>query len=94
MISKNNVKYISHLARINLEENELEALTTDLEEILNYIEKLKKLDVSGIEPTSHVLPLQNVFREDKRKPSLNQGAVLKMGSAQAKGFFQVPQVIE
>ena len=64
MISEKDVKYIAHLARINLKDEEIKPLTKNLEDILTYIGKLEKLDTSKVEPTSHVLPLKNVYRED------------------------------
>ena len=94
MLSKKEVSQIGHLARIHLNDKEVEKLTKALADILGYIEKLQKLDVSSVKPTSHVLPLQNVFREDKVKPSLTQSDAIKMAVSQHKGFFKVPLVIE
>ncbi len=94
MLSKDDVRYIGSLARIHLEENELDDLTRNLADILHYIEKLKTLDVKDIQPTSHVLPIKNVYREDKVLPSLPQEQALATAPNQHKGFFKVPQVIE
>ena len=94
MISKNDVKYIAGLSRIYLEDHELERLTKDLENILDYVNQLKQLDVTDVKPTSHVLPLKNVYREDTLQPSLSQQEVLKIAVAEHKGFFKVPRVIE
>ncbi|MFH1360123.1 MAG: Asp-tRNA(Asn)/Glu-tRNA(Gln) amidotransferase subunit GatC [Candidatus Omnitrophota bacterium] len=94
MISKKDVRAIAHLSRIHLQEQEVEHLTKTLEDILGYIEKLNKLDVTNVQPTSHVLPLKNVFRADRIKPSLEQGAVMKITSHTHNGSFKVPQVIE
>ena len=94
MITKNDVIYIASLARIHLKEDEVEKLTHNLEDILHYIGKLEKLDVSNIEPTSHVLPLKNVYRSDTIKPSLSQPESLSISVSQHNGSFKVPQVIE
>lgn len=94
MITSKDVKYIAALARIHLQESEVEKLTANLEDILGYVEKLKTLDVTGVEPTSHALALSNVFREDIVKPSLNQACALKIAPQQHGGSFKVPQVIE
>ncbi len=94
MITPHDVKYIAGLARIHLREEEIGRLTGNLEDILRYIAKLEKLDVSGIEPTSHVLPLQNVFRKDEVKPSLTQEQALSIAVARQNGSFKVPLVIE
>ena len=94
MISKDEVRYIAHLSRVNLKDDEVEGLTKDLERILHYIEKLEQLDVTNVKPTSHVLPLQNVFRDDTVRPSLSQKEATRIAVASHKGSFKVPQVIE
>ena len=93
-ITKKDVEYIASLSRIHLEGHELESLTKDLEKILHYVQKLEKLDVAKIDPTSHVLPLHNVFRQDIVKPSLGQTKALKIAVDQHNGSFKVPRVIE
>lgn len=94
MISADNVKHIADLARIHLKEDEIKEITKNLEDILGYVNKLQKLDVAKVEPTSHVLPLKNVYREDIVKPSLSQKEVLKIAVEHAHGAFSVPKVIE
>lgn len=94
MITKKDVQYIAHLSRIYLTDEETEKFTKNLEDILGYIEKLNKLDVSNIKPTSHVLPLKNVFRKDEPRPSLTQKDVVKLSKDSDKGAFKVPQVVE
>ncbi len=94
VFSDQDVNYLGRLARIYLSQEEIVSLTKNLGGILQYIEKLEKLNVSGIQPTSHVLPLQNVYREDQVLPSLSQEDVMKMAVSPHHGFFKVPQVIE
>ena len=94
MISENDVKYVAGLARIHLRDDEVDHLTKDLENILHYIHKLDTLDVAETQPTSHVLPLKNVHREDKVRPSLTQQETLKISVEQQEGAFKVPKVIE
>ena len=94
MLSEKLVRDIAHLSRIHLKDEEIKHLTKDLEAILHYIEKLQKLNVEKTPPTSHVLPLKNVFREDVLKPSLSQSKVMNMAVSKHKGSFKVPQVIE
>ena len=94
MISKKDVLYIASLSRIHLDDNDVDKLAVDLEHILAYIEKLKKLDIRGVQPTSHVIPLKNVFREDAVKPSLPHQEVMGMAVAQMNNAFKVPPVIE
>ena len=94
MISKDDVRYVAHLSRIHLQDNEVDHLAQDLEKILDYIEKLKEPDITDVKPTSHVLPLKNVFREDTVRPSLKQEDVQKLAVSFKDGSFKVPLVIE
>ena len=93
MISADNVRYIGSLSRIYLKEKEINDLAEDLEKILHYVAKLEKLNISAVEPTSHVLPLKNIYREDKIKPPLKQKEALIMAVEEHKGHFKVPRVI-
>ncbi len=93
-ITKEDVQYIASLSRIHLQGDEVARLTKDLENILGYVHKLEKLDVRAVEPTSHVLPLANVYREDEVRPSLPQAEVMKVAAASHNGFFKVPKVIQ
>ncbi|MCK4882791.1 MAG: Asp-tRNA(Asn)/Glu-tRNA(Gln) amidotransferase subunit GatC [Candidatus Omnitrophica bacterium] len=94
MISEKDVQYVAGLARIHLKDEEANRLTKDLEKILDYINKLDTLDVTDVQPTSHVLPLKNVYREDTVRPSLTQQESLKISVDQHEGSFKVPKVIE
>ena len=94
MISADDVKHVAALARIHFEDKEIEKFTKNLKDILHYIEKLNELDVSKIKPTSHVLPLKNVYREDKVIPSLTQEEALKFAVEKKDGAFKVPKIIE
>jgi len=94
MLSEKLVREIAHLSRIHLNDNEVKRLTKELEGILHYVEKLQKLSVDKTAPTSHVLPLKNVFREDAVKPSLPQSEAIKIAVSKHRGSFKVPQVIE
>ncbi len=94
MISEDDVKYVAGLSRIYLQDHEVGSLQKDLEKIIGYVEKLQKLDVTDIEPTSHALPLTNVFRDDEIKPSLDRTETMKIAVDQRDGAFKVPKVIE
>ena len=93
-ITAQDVKYIASLSRIYLRDQEIGRLTKDLERILEYVDKLNKVDVSKIQPTSHPLPLKNVYREDIVSPSLPQDKVMTLAIKHYKDSFQVPKVIE
>lgn len=94
MITAKDVQYIANLSRIHLRDEEIAELTKNLEHILHYIAKLEKLDVSKVEPTSHVIPMKNVFRQDVVTPSLSQEEALKIAVEKHQGSFKVPKVIE
>ncbi|MBF0484012.1 MAG: Asp-tRNA(Asn)/Glu-tRNA(Gln) amidotransferase subunit GatC [Candidatus Omnitrophica bacterium] len=94
MITKEQALKIASLSRIHLKEAEAESLASDLECILKYIDQLNEVDVSGVKPTSHALPLQNVFREDVVKPSFTQEQALQFAVDKYKGCYKVPKVIE
>lgn len=94
LITEDDVRYIASLSRIHLKAEEIQRLTKNLEAILHYVHKLEKLDVRKIEPTSHVLPLKNVYRSDEVKPSLKQAEVMGPSVQQQNGFFKVPKVIQ
>ncbi len=93
IITQDDVKYIASLSRVHLQKEETQHLTKDLEGILHYVHKLERLDVREIDPTSHVLPLKNVYRCDEVRSSLKQAEVMQLAIQQQNGFLKVPKVI-
>ncbi len=93
-ISKKDVQYVADLARIKLDSDELTKLSLQLQDILEYINKLKNVDVTGVEPETHVLDLKNIFRSDLLTPSLPCQEVLRNSHQKEEGFFKIPKVIE
>ena len=89
-----DVKYVAHLARLALTPDEEKQLGTQLGSILGYIEKLRELDVSGVEPTAHAVPMVNVTRPDEIQASLPHDAALRNAPRQAGGLFIVPKIVE
>ncbi|MCK4248259.1 MAG: Asp-tRNA(Asn)/Glu-tRNA(Gln) amidotransferase subunit GatC [Candidatus Omnitrophica bacterium] len=89
-----DVEYTAKLARIDLSAEEKELFAQQLDRILEYINKLNEVDTSGVEPTTHVLPLKNVYREDKVQDSLPVDKALQNAPEKEGDFFKVPQVIE
>jgi aspartyl-tRNA(Asn)/glutamyl-tRNA(Gln) amidotransferase subunit C len=89
-----DVKYVAHLARISLSPAEQEKIGAQLGNILGYIEKLKELDVSAVDPTAHAVPLINVTRADEIAPSLSNEEALMNAPARANGLFLVPKIVE
>ncbi|MDP3789670.1 MAG: Asp-tRNA(Asn)/Glu-tRNA(Gln) amidotransferase subunit GatC [Candidatus Omnitrophota bacterium] len=93
-ITKSDVKYIANLARLKLTEKETEYFTGQLSNIIGYVDQLKELDTANIEPTTHAMPIQNVFREDTVKPSLKVEDALNNAPAKENSLFKVPRIIE
>ena len=89
-----DIKYVAHLARLQLTADEEKKLTMQLGHILGYIEKLNELDVTGVEPTAHAVPMVNVTRPDQIQPSLPHDAALRNAPARANGLFMVPKIVE
>jgi len=89
-----DIKYIAHLARLSLTAEEEQKLSAQLSSVLSYIEKLKEVDVSEVEPTAHAFPLVNVTRPDEIKPSLSNEDALRNAPAHANGLFIVPKIVE
>jgi len=89
-----DVRYVAHLARLSLTPEEEQKIGAQLGHILGYIEKLKEVDVSGVEPTAHAFPLVNITRPDEVRPSLSNEEALRNAPAQANGLFIVPKIVE
>jgi aspartyl-tRNA(Asn)/glutamyl-tRNA(Gln) amidotransferase subunit C len=88
-----DVEHVAHLARLSFSEEEKVRLTTELNSILEYMNELNSIDTSAVEPLSHVIELQNVFREDVRTPGADREDALKNAPSHSEEFFKVPKVI-
>ena len=93
-LSNEEVKNVARLARLSISEEETEVFEKQLSEILTYIGKLNELDTSKIDPTSHVLEMNNVLREDEVRPGLTREEALSGAPEALDGFFRVPKIIE
>jgi len=93
-ITKQEVEHVAKLARLELSEQEKEKLTDQLSNILTYVETLNSLDTKGVEPTSHVLDLKNVMRDDVAVQGLTQEQALANAPDKAAGHYKVPKIIE
>jgi len=89
-----DVNYVAHLARIALTPEETRKFGEQLGQVLGYIEKLREVDVSGIEPTAHAFPLVNVTRQDAVEPSMSHEEALHNAPSKANGLFMVPKIVE
>ena len=93
-ISLEQVEHVARLARLELSAAEKERMRKELDGILSYIDKLRVLDTSGVEPTSHAVPLTNVMRDDTEVPSLPQRDMLANAPDRHGELFRVPRIIE
>lgn len=93
-ITRAQVEHVARLARLGLSEQELDLFTEQLSRILDHVEQLNRLDTTGVPPTWHVLPLQNVLRSDTVQPSLPREAALKNAPQAEAGLFRVPKITE
>lgn len=93
MITRKDVEHVALLARLELTEEEKELYTGQLAKILEYASVLRELDTENVPPLAHVLPLQNVFREDKVGTHLDAEAVLAYAPDREERFFRVPRIV-
>ncbi|PLS17004.1 Asp-tRNA(Asn)/Glu-tRNA(Gln) amidotransferase GatCAB subunit C [Bacillus sp. M6-12] len=93
-ISIDQVKHVAHLARLAVTEEEAEKFTQQLDAIISFAEQLNELDTDNVEPTSHVLNMKNVLREDKAKEGLPIEEVLKNAPDSKDGYVRVPSILE
>ena len=93
-ITKKDVEHVARLARLALTEEEKEKFTVQLSKILEYVEKLKELDTSNVQPTAHPFFSKTVWREDKSLPFTDVESILKNAPDREDNFFKVKKVIE
>lgn len=93
-VSKEDVKHIASLSRLEFTDEELEKYTKNMADIVEFANSLASLDVSNVEPTNHILDIKNVFRKDEVKPSYDREEILKNAPTKAGGCVSVPKVIE
>jgi aspartyl-tRNA(Asn)/glutamyl-tRNA(Gln) amidotransferase subunit C len=89
-----DIKQVAHLARLSLSPEEEEKFGAQLGHVLGYVDKLKEVDVSGVEPTAHAFPLVNVTRPDEVRPSMSNEEALRNAPAHANGLFMAPKIVE
>jgi aspartyl-tRNA(Asn)/glutamyl-tRNA(Gln) amidotransferase subunit C len=90
MIDREQVLHVARLARLDLDEDEVARMTGELSSILGHIEKIGELDLDGVEPTSHVVTVENALRPDEPRPSLPRDVALASAPAVAGDGFSVP----
>ena len=90
MIDREQVLHVARLARLRLSDAEVETMTGELSKVLDHIEKISELDLGGVEPTSHVVELENVLREDVPRPSIPREQALEQAPDSDGTGFRVP----
>ena len=90
MIEREQVLHVARLARLRLTDDEVERMAGELSKILEYVETMNELDLEGVEPTSHVVDLTNVLREDVPRPSWPREVVLEQAPDATESGFRVP----
>lgn len=93
-ISNDQVKYVANLARLAVTDEEAEVLTNQLDAIITFAELLNEVDTENIKPTTHVLDLKNIMREDIAKKGLDNTEVIKNAPDHADGYIRVPSILE
>ena len=95
-ITKKDVEHVAKLARLHLGEKEKEKFTQQLDKILKFMDKLNELDTKNVKPLAHIMPLKNVWRQDRKEKSLSREEILFNAPEMDKSgkFFKVPKVIE
>ena len=93
-LTAEDVRWVAHLARLQLSEAELATMTRQLSAILDYVDQLKQVNTDGVEPLAHPLPMQNVFRADEPAPSLPVDAALANAPDRHGDFYGVPAVLD
>ncbi|MUV38605.1 Asparaginyl-tRNA synthase (glutamine-hydrolyzing) [Lentibacillus sp. JNUCC-1] len=93
-ITRDQVMHVADLARLAITEDEADVFAKDLDNIISYAEQLNELDTEGVEPTTHVLDLKNVMREDEAKKWEHRDAALENAPDAHNGQFKVPSILE
>jgi len=93
-VTKNDVKHIAKLAKLEIKENEINEFTSQLNQVLKYVDKLNELDTDNVKPLSHPVEAKNVFREDILKNSIPTEDALKNSASKTDKYFKVPKVIK
>ena len=93
-INEKSVEHVARLARLHLDPSDLKVMTSQMDAILGYVDKLNELDTDGVEPMAHAVPMSNAFREDEIGQSLKIERALQNAPVADETCFKVPKVIE
>ncbi|HJF85156.1 Asp-tRNA(Asn)/Glu-tRNA(Gln) amidotransferase subunit GatC [Megamonas hypermegale] len=93
-VTREDVENVALLSRLSIDEKDMDKNIQELSDFLEYVDRLQQVDTENVMPTAHVLPIQNVFREDVVKPSLDRDLALSNAPESEDGYFRVPKIIE
>ena len=93
-VTREDVEHVALLSRLSIDEKDMDKNIQELSDFLEYVDRLQQVDTENVAPTAHVLPIQNVFREDVVKPSLDRDLALSNAPEQEDGYFRVPKIVE
>jgi len=93
-ITKDQVEHVAHLARLSLTEEEKERMTKDMEMILEFADQINQFEFEDVNATAHVIPIENVFREDEVRPSMDRDILLSNATSKENGCYSVPKIVE
>ena len=94
LLTADQVRWVAHLARLDLTDAELEMMTRQLSAIIEYVNQLQQVNTDGVEPLAHPLPIHNVFRADEPSPSLPVDVALVNAPQRQGDFYAVPAVLD
>lgn len=92
-ITQTEIEHVAKLAKLDIPEERKQHVALKISSLLEYMRQLQELDITGIEPTTLVLPLTNVFREDKTTPCLPREEALSLAPESEDGYFKVPSIL-
>lgn len=93
-ISKEDVKFIAKLAKLEFTDNEIDDFTDKLSQVIQYVDKLKEANTANVKPTYHVNNIYNVMREDKVEESLSRDKVFSNAPDEENGYFRIPRILK
>ena len=93
MITKVEVRHIAGLARIGVTEKEVEKLTVEMSGVLDWIDQLKEVDVTGVEPTAHITGMENRLRQDKQEEFMNRQEIIDLFPEKKDGYDKVKAIL-
>lgn len=93
-VTREDVENVALLSRLSIDEKDMDKNIQELSDFLEYVDRLQQVDTENVMPTAHVLPIQNVFREDVVKPSLDRDLALSNAPESEDGYFRVPKSLK